>query len=344
MPRRIYLNQAGTSWPKAPGVLEAVDATLRADPAQHGALFDESRDRIAAALGVGTPSSLLLTPGCTSALAAALHALEWSPADIVVTSAVEHQAMLTPVDALVRLRGVEHQRVAYEPGTPFDLSQLEGLLQTGRVRAVAVTAASNVTGERLPVEEIAVAARSAGVFCLVDAAQTAGLVHLDLPKLGADAVAFAGHKGPLAPQGIGGLWMSSPSVGYCDLGSVNLAGAVAMANSLEWLASTPAHRERPMQLRERLRAALCRREDCRVLGAEGPCTSALSVLHDTLAVGAAEAHFAAHGIVVRAGRHCAAEALEMLGAPDGTIRISFGVFNREDDVDAVLTALDDIPR
>ena len=345
MTRRRYLNQAGTSWPKAPGVLEAVDMTLRVDPARHGELFVDARDRIAAVLGIAQTDALLLTPGCTSAIASVLLSLPWQPGDMVLTSAVEHQAMLTPIDALVRHRGVEHHEIAYRPGQPFDLDELGDRLATGRVRAVAVTAASNVTGELLPVEAIAAAARDAGAFSLVDAAQSAGLVHLDLPDLASDAVAFAGHKGPLAPQGIGGLWVRPGSdiatpTGYCDLGSVNLPGAVAMASSLEWLASTATHRQRPIDLRRRLFAALRARNDCTVFGGEGPSTSAVSLLHARLPVHLAEEHFAAHGIVVRAGRHCAGRALQGLGAPDGTIRISFGVFNREDDVDAVIEALD----
>lgn len=345
MTRRRYLNQAGTSWPKAPGVLDAVDATLRVDPARYAEMFSDARDRIAAVLGIARSEALLLTPGCTSAIASVLLSLPWQPGDVVLTSAVEHQAMLTPIDALVRHRGVEHHAIVYRPGAPFDLDEFRGHLETGRVRAVAFTAASNVTGELLPVAEITTAARQAGVFTLVDAAQSAGLVHLDLPQLGADAVAFAGHKGPLAPQGIGGLWTGEHATfatapGYCDLGSVNLPGAVAMASSLEWLASTPTHRKRPLDLRRQLFDALQRREDCTVFGGDGPSTSAVSLLHARLSVDAAEAHFAEHGIIVRAGRHCAGRALEGLGAPDGTIRISFGVFNREDDVTAVLDTLD----
>lgn len=343
--RRRYLNQAGTSWPKAPGVLEAVDMTLRSDPARYGELFVDARDRIAAVLGIVETDQLLLTPGCTSAIASVLLSRPWQPGDVVITSALEHQAMLTPIDALVRHRGVVHHQIAYRPGQPFALEELAERLAEGRVRAVAVTAASNVTGELLPVHAITAAARSAGVFSLVDAAQSAGLVHLDLPELGADAVAFAGHKGPLAPQGIGGLWIRDGAEfevppGYCDLGSVNLPGAVAMASSLEWLASTPTHRQRPRDLRRRLYDALQARDHCTVFGEGGPSTSAVSLLHTRLPVDQAEAHFSAHGIIVRAGRHCASRALRGLGAPDGTIRISFGVFNREDDVDAVLKALD----
>ncbi|MCR9166022.1 MAG: aminotransferase class V-fold PLP-dependent enzyme [Nannocystaceae bacterium] len=343
--RRRYLNQAGTSWPKAPGVLDAVQQTLRVDPARYAELFVEARERIAGVLGIASPEALLLTPGCTSAIAAVLLSRSWQPGDVVLTSAMEHQAMLTPIEALVRHRGVEHYRVASRAGEPFDLDALRDRLATGRVRAVAITAASNVTGERLPVEGITAAARDAGAFSLVDAAQTAGLVHLDLPSLGADAVAFAGHKGPLAPQGIGGLWIRDQKgfaapPGYCDLGSVNLPGAVAMATSLEWLASTPTHRRRPIDLRHRLREALRARDDCTVFGGDGPSTSAVSFLHTRLEIDDAEEHFAAHGIVVRAGRHCAGQHLHGLDAPDGTIRVSFGVFNRDDDVDAVLEALD----
>ncbi len=343
----IYLNNAGTSWPKAPGGTQRVHQVLDADPRTYGALFQDARARIAARLGVSDPERLLLTPGCTSALATVIHGRRWEPGDVVVTSALEHQAVLSPIEALVRSAGVRHHVVPYRPGTPFDRDDLASVLRAGRVRAVVVTAASNVTGECLPVAEIVADARAAGAECIVDAAQTAGLIPLDVEAWGADAVAFAGHKGPLAPQGIGGLWLAdgvAEAPGYCDVGSVDLPGAVALAGGLEWLASdaspSPGH---AIALRDRLRSRLLERGECVVLGGEGQSTATLSVRHARIPLADAEAGFADQGIVVRAGRHCAPRALEALGVPEGTLRFSFGPFNVESDVDAVLAAIDGWP-
>lgn len=343
----VYLNNAGTSWPKAPGVADAVACTLSADPRQYGQLFAQSRLTIATQLGIDEPEALLLTPGCTSALAVALlrgaPGRTWQPGDVVVTSALEHDAMLAPVRQLTATAGVLHRVVPPSATGPFDLAVLDRIVATEPVRVVAVTAASNVTGQRLPVVEITTRTREAGVYCLVDAAQLAGLVPIRIPDLGADAVAFAGHKGPCAPLGVGGLWSRdrSHAPGYCDVGSVDLPSAVALASSLQWLASDAAPGpQHARQLRDDLCRALRRRSPCQLIGADGSATATLSVVDPRVPVADAEAFFAERGIVVRAGKHCAPQALATVGQPNGTIRFSFGPFNTSADVDAVVQALD----
>ena len=98
---------------------------------------------------------------------------------------------------------------------------------------LAMTAASNVTGELLPIASLVELARRHGAAALIDAAQIAGWIDLDLPRLGADFVAFAGHKGPQAPWGIGGLYVSPrlawPAPGYCDVGSVDRCALAGLA-------------------------------------------------------------------------------------------------------------------
>lgn len=339
----VYLNNAGTSWPKAPGVVDAIADALRSDPRDYPQQFADAREEIAAHFGIASPEQLVLTPGCTSALAAAIAALPWEPGDVLVTSALEHEAMLAPVRRLQRLRGVVHVAVG---GTPFSLDELHAAATHGRVRLVAFTGASNVTGERLDIETIAAAGHELGAIVLLDAAQIAGLVPIDARRVGVDMLAFAGHKGPLGPQGIGGLWMrdgiefDGPAPGYCDLGSSFLAGAAGLATALRWVAGSD--RAQPIALRNQLREALARRPGCTVFGGDGPSTGTLSIRLESLPLADAEAFFAARGIVVRSGRHCAPWALRTLGVPDGTIRVSFGVRNEASDLAAVLAALDEV--
>ncbi len=359
----IYANNAGTSWPKPEAVHQAAAAALAAAPKERDGLFARAQDEVARFLGLPHPERLLLAPGCTAALAVAIGDLPWEAGDVVVTSALEHHALARPVEKLVRERGVRHEVIPYRPGVPFDLAAAEAVLGRGRVRLVALTAASNVTGEVLPVAEAAALAHEHQALCLIDAAQVVGVLPFDVAALGADLVAFAGHKGALGPQGIGGLWAApevtfaspwascevgggerppcSPMPGYCDVGSVNLAGAAGLAAGLRWLRERgPAAGEGPRALAARLVAALRERPGCRVLGGDGPRTATVSLLLDGLALADSEAHFAAQGVLVRAGQHCAPLALAAVGAPAGTVRISFGSFNGEEDVEAVLRAVD----
>ena len=189
--------------------------------------------------------------------------------------------------------------------------------------------------------------REVGAGLLLDAAQSCAV----LPELGLDAdiVAFAGHKGPQGPQGIGGLWVA-PGIGfeppdYCDVGGVNLAGACGVAAGLEWLAERGAD---PFAVaraaRAALRDALVRHPGCRVLGGGGEHTAALSFRLDTLPLAEAASHFQRHGIWIRAGRHCAGRALAALGSPEGSIRISFGPEASAADADAVMAAVEAAPR
>ncbi len=360
----IHGNHAGTSWPKPPGVAEAMQAALHAEPRDQAGSFASAHRAIARALGLPTPERLLLASSCTQAMSVAIGDLPWQAGDVVITSSLEHHALARPVTKLVHERGVVHERSPYAPGRPFDLEFADRVLRGGRVRLVAVTHASNVTGELLPVAELAALAHQHGPLLLVDTAQTAGVWPVPAAELGADIVVFAGHKGLQGPLGIGGLWAAphvrftcpaavceigggaagsslAPYPGFCDVGSVNLPAAAGLAAAIDWLGSLPTHdRNRPLRHAARLVAELGERPRCRLLGGEGPHTGTRSIVIDGLPLERAEAHFAAHGIVVRAGSHCAPMALAALGVPAGCLRISFGPTNRDEDLDAVLAAID----
>lgn len=360
-----YLNHAGTSYPKPPAVLRAVSAALEEAPDAYPALFASARRSVAAHLGVSEASRLLFTSSCTHALDVAVSELPWEPGDAVISSHLEHNALLRPIARLAR-RGVDHERSPYVPGHPFDLEWLKRRLESGRVRLVALSGASNVTGEVLPLSEVVQLAHAQGARVLVDAAQLFGLVPTSVTKLGCDLLVFAGHKGPLGPQGIGGLWASpevafeseSPACeverpgpgpadrslampGYCDVGSVNLAGLAGLAAGLS--AFGPSRESKGAQARA-LAAALAKAARAipgmEVFGHAGaPQTATVSIRHHRLSLGEAEALLAARGVRVRAGLHCAPEALTAIGAPAGTVRCSFGATSTPEDLAQGVDAL-----
>ena len=373
----IYANNAGTSWPKAPGVTDAASAALAAPPAASSHALQAARAEVCTALGIVHPERLLLTGSCTAALALAISDLPLQPGGVVLTSALEHHALVRPLQQLVLTRGILLEVSPYVPGVPFDLDFAQRHLRGGRVRLIAISGASNVTGELLPVAELGELARAHGVPLLLGAAQTMGVTPIDLGRLPIDLLVFAGHKGPLAPHGIGGLW-AAPSIqfqspeavcevnppgtdtratqlgaprcasfpGDCDVGSANLAAAAGLAAALSWRRGQAADiYEGARRFADRLREALREQPGCRVFGGQNtPHTAAVSFLIDSLPLAAAEAHFAKRGITLRAGQHCAPLALQAIGAPEGTLRVSFGPFNRESDVDAIMAAVADATR
>lgn len=349
----IHLNNAGTSWPKPPGVLEAAARTL-AEPPDAGLLETAARE-ISAFLGIADPSRLLFTPGCTAALDLAIRDLPWREGDRALMSGWEHHALARPLHQVRRQRGVG---VAVLPGRPVDLEAAERELRKGAVRLVACTMACNVTGERLPVKELADLAHRHGALMLVDAAQAVGVLPVDVAALGADLLAFAGHKGPLGPQGVGALYaapgvriegpaaacepggeacaLTSSFPGYCDAGSANLAAIAGLLEGIRWIRDRGVDSLPTRSLAARFREGLGGR--LRVHGRTA--TGAVSLTAGGTTPAALESRLAERGITARAGHHCAPLAHQSLGTLDGgTLRVSFGPFNTEADVEAALAAL-----
>jgi selenocysteine lyase/cysteine desulfurase len=356
----VYANHAGTSHPKPGVVLEAAAAALASPPDAWASLYDEAHAAVARALGAADHGDLWVTSGCTAALGAAFTAIPFAPGDRVLTSGLEHHALMRWPQALAMSAGVSFATSPYAPERPLDLGWLERELGRGGVRLVALSMASNVTGEVLPVAEAARLARAHGALTLVDAAQAAGVLDLDVATLGADVLTFAGHKGPQGPQGVGGLWLApglellvpaaacdagagacGASLSFCDLGSVNVAGLAGLAAGFGYLggfASSTAERQRARtsQLVEAVRS----HPRLRLLGGEGAArVPTVAAAHADPA--AAERALRAAGVVARGGFHCAPFAHEALGCADtGSLRLSLGPGTTDEDVAQIVRALE----
>jgi selenocysteine lyase/cysteine desulfurase len=251
------------------------------------------------------------------------------------------------------------------------LTALREALHERPTALLAITGASNVTGEILPLGAIADLAHAAGARLLVDAAQLAPHRGIDLRSCGADYVAFSGHK-LYAPFGTGVLvgrrdWLDAatphlhgggavrdvraeatdwlPAPQRHEAGTPNLLGAVALAAACRALCELPdgaleAHEER---LRSQLLAGLAELDGVRVHSIFGGDTDAIGVVAftvDGLPPGHVGAYLAAeHGISVRDGRFCAHRLLARLGLPGGALRASFGVGSCTEDVDRLVDAL-----
>lgn len=363
----LYLNQAGTSWPKPAPVLDAVQEALRAPVETWADTFREQHAGIAGAFGVPDPDRLLLTPGATSALSVGILDHVWQAGDRILVSGLEHHALYRPVQQLAE-RGVGTGIIPPGEGGPLALGALRDELQRGRVRLVAMTAASNVTGDRLPVSEVVALAHEHGALVMVDAAQVAGWEPLDVAALDVDLLAFTGHKGPQAPWGIGGLYvadrvrMNSPSAacelpapgmtptacapmpGYCDAGSVDRAALAGLVAGLKWLAA-PERADRlgvACGRATRVQEALSAIPEATLHAFTPPGsrmpTVAFTVNDRTPAQLAAA--LAERGVLVASGLQCAPLTHDTLGtAPDGVLRISFGPGNAAGDEETVVAAL-----
>ena len=374
----IYLDNAATSFPKAPGVAEAVaDHLLRAagNPGRsgHGLALaaqvpvDEARRRLSALLGAADASRLAFAQNATDALNTALWGL-CRAGDRVLTSGLEHNAVVRPLAELALRRAVTVERVACGGQGTLDLAALETALRAGPVRLLALVHASNVSGAILPVAEAAALARAHGALVLLDASQTAGVLPLDVRSLGADLVALPGHKGLLGPTGTGALWVAPglalPSFRQggtgshseeerhpermpeaLEAGTLNAAGLAGLAAALRWLEERGVERVRAHE--EALTGRLLGRlGEVRGVEVVGPAEARARVGVVSIRVDGwepvdlAAALDASFGIAVRAGLHCAPLAHRSLGTlPAGTLRLSPGAFSTEDEIDGAAAAI-----
>ena len=376
----IYLDYAATSYPKAPGVAEAMQRALSeagGNPGRSGhalavaaqAVVNDTRRRLAALLGAADPQRIVFTANTTAAINQALFGL-LCPGDRVLSSSTEHNAMVRPLAALAE-RGVRVEQIAARADGSIDLDELARALKAAPTRLVALAHASNVTGTILPAQEAAQLAHEQGALFLLDAAQTVGVLPLDLRLIAADLLALPGHKGLLGPPGPGALYVA-PGVELAPLiyggtgirsedermpnelperleaGTLNTVGLAGLGAALSYLgehgvAKVRAHE---MELTARLLAGLGAIPGLRVHGVADPARQVATVsinLSGWEAVDLAAVLDSSFGIAARAGLHCAPAAHRSLGTfPGGTVRLSAGCFTRLDDIDQAVAALEQL--
>ncbi len=236
-----YFDNAATSYPKPAEVYEVCDHSLRTcgNPgrgshdlalASARALFD-ARDSIADFLGIQNSERLIFTPGCTTSLNMVLKGYPFNKGDVVVTSPLEHNAVMRPLHQLVSEKGIEIRSLTYvSSGTVIDLAELKRLLEASPKPALCALAhGSNVTGEVLNLQEAAALCSKCGVALLVDAAQTAGHIPVNIAKLNPAFWCTSGHKGLMGPPGVGLLYIAP---GY-DLEPLVSGGTGSISEKVE---------------------------------------------------------------------------------------------------------------
>ena len=216
--KRLYLDNAATSWPKPEAVYAAVNRYQRELGVAAGRgsyrageevdrTITQLRRNILKLIGAAkaAPEQCVFTQNCTESLNLALHGL-LRPGDHVVTSEIEHNSIARPLKHL-EVHGVTTSVVSVNDAGLVDLDELREKLSQKKTRLLALTHASNVTGAVQPIAEVGELARECGSLLLIDAAQTLGHVPLSVEELQIDLLAAPGHKGLLGPLGTGFLYI-----------------------------------------------------------------------------------------------------------------------------------------
>ena len=376
----FYLDNAATSWPKPESVYKTLDESFRQmfSPKRGtskasrlgGDKLSQARQSVAGLFNMPDPNRVCFTAGCTYSLNIALQAFPWQADDAVVMSAMEHHALSRPIRKLAREKGIRFHIVPYTNNLPYNLSTLESLLKSdANIRMVATTHASNVIGSVMPVLEIGQLAKKYNKVFLVDAAQSAGVLPVDVQAMNIDLLALPGHKSLYGPPGVGVLYVGenaqlntfmeggtgndsgkhemkpTPPDGV-EVGTIPLPLILALAEGVRWVEETGLDKihAHETQLLSQLIEGLQQLPEITIYGHTDVTGKTPVVSFNVGSLNPKDVGnrlFDEFGIALRAGFHCAPMAHEAIGtiSRGGTVRASIGYFTRPEDVAALLSAL-----
>ena len=371
----IYLDNAATSFPKAPGVGQAmleyidrvgvnVNRSVYGPAAEAGLQVLTLREKLSKLFHHDSPNRVILTAGATAALNLAIKGF-LHPGDHVLVSSMEHNAVMRP---LVQL-GIDFDRVPCDGEGFLQAEQIEPLIRSS-TRLFVLNHASNVSGSVQDVMAVSRICQKHGIPLVLDASQSAGHIPIDFQELSLAALAVPGHKGLLGPQGIGALLLSrdfaerlSPLIAggtgsmsdsealppylpdRFESGTPNLPGIYGWLAALEYLEEIgiEARQQHETMLTERFLRGIAEIDGVQLVGSEDPARRVAVIAVDYLHRDNAEAADRleqAFGILTRCGLHCAPSAHKTLGTfPRGVVRFSPGWSTTVEEIDRTIAAI-----
>jgi cysteine desulfurase family protein len=374
-----YLDNAASTWPKPDGVAEAMIEAVRdygANPGRGGhqlsmkasKIVYKTRVKLAQLFSVKNPNDIIFASNATMALNQAIKGFV-KPGMHVITTSLEHNSVRRPLEFLKRTAQIDITYI-----TPSNkASTIKEIAKAIRKETgmIVVSHASNLLGTIIPVAEIGQFAYDHNICFLVDASQSAGVLPIDVEKMHIDMLAFPGHKGLYGPQGTGGLYVNSeielvpllhggtgsqseaidqPSTrpDRFESGTLNTPGIAGLLAGVEFVLETGVEviHQKEKKLADKAVELLTSFPGIEIIGKDLELER-LGVISFTMAgVEATELAYILdqeYGIAVRAGFHCTPLAHETAGTIEtGAVRISFGYFNEEEDVDKLAGALEEI--
>ncbi|MCR5846319.1 MAG: aminotransferase class V-fold PLP-dependent enzyme [bacterium] len=369
----IYLNNAATSFPKPDCVAEAMAQAVSSlpggdnrDSMERRNVNDELRIALAELLHAPDHRRIVLGSNATWGLNEAIFGLKLVAGDCIVASMAEHNSVIRPVEALAA-KGIEVAYVPVDAAGRIDASAWKAAIEKRSPKLAVCTHASNVTGAINDVAGLAAVAKAHGAITLVDAAQTLGLVEIDASDPNIDMIAFTGHKYLLGPQGTGGLYVSEGvdlephAIGgtgvrsdlakmpdeypmHLEAGTSNEPSNAGLLAAIRWAKGNPVDLGELAEKRSRLRDGLTE-AGARVIDPGAPSTPVVSFTVEGLTPGyVGELLFDCYDIICRTGLHCAPKIFGCLGEglESGTVRISLSRFTTDEEIDALIGAIDDI--
>ena len=376
--RKVYLDNGSTSFPKAPGVAEAmshfiteVGCNIRRGGYETaydlGDTIFETRSMLCRMFNFSEEKYVVFTPSVTYSLNFVIKGLLKS-GDHVIMSSMEHNAVARPCQSLKDF-GVEVTIVPCDRDGVLDIDAFKNSFKEN-TKLVVMSHASNVCGTVLDAEEVGKICKEKGVFFALDAAQSAGVINIDFEKFNLSALCLTGHKGLLGPQGTGALLLRHELAEALDpvisggtgsashlltmpefmpdkfeAGTLNLPGIIGLNASLEYIRRVGIDTifETEKQLAQLFIEEIDKLPNVKIIGVRDWNKRVGTVSLDFESIDNAEVSFildSEYGIMTRCGLHCAPLAHQTLGTyPQGTVRFAFGHKNTEEDVEYAVSAI-----
>ena len=374
----IYFDSAATSQ-KPHAVIEALRNFYEHDNANvHRGLhtlsgrateaYEHARLRVAEYIGAASPDEIIFTRGTTESIN--LVAQAWGEkfireGDVILLTVMEHHSNLVPWQLLAERTGAQLRFLPVLDDGTLDLEQLSSLL-TAEVKLFAFTHISNSLGTINPVTELCAKARAMGALTVVDAAQSAGHMPVDVRELGCDFMAFSGHK-MCGPTGIGALYARKEILDAIppwhgggemivsvtlekstfkkaphrfEAGTPNIAGAIGLAAAIDYIEGIgrPAIFEHDSQLARYAAERLTELPGTRIFGPSGERGALVGFVMDTAHPHDLTTFADQYGLAMRGGHHCNQPLMRRLGV-SGTTRASFYFYNTMEEIDRMIEIL-----
>jgi len=378
MLKKIYADNGATSFPKAPGVSDAMKYFLdhvgcNVNRGGYASSYDvaleiaTTRQLLCKLFHFDKPQNVIFTSGLTCSINVILQGF-LKAGDHVITSSVEHNAVMRPLHELKK-KEVSYSVAQCNIDGTLDVDQITKLI-IPQTKAVVLIHASNVCGTVLPIYDVAKICKKHNIKLIVDAAQSAGVLNLDMNDI--DALTFTAHKGLLGPQGLGGFVLKDDFVPLIsplitggtgsksheldqptlmpdkfESGTMNLPAIIGLKTSLEYILSVGIKTifQHEMQLTERFISEVRKIDGVDIVGKNDLIDRVATVSLNFKNKDNAEVSAILdeeYGIMTRCGLHCAPAAHQTLGTyPSGTVRFSFGYFNTPQEVDEIVRSIKD---
>ena len=374
----IYLDNASTTFPKAPNVASAMadyitNCGININRGSYSLAYDvedtiyTTRQQLNTLFNGHDPSHVVFTQNVTMSLNMVIKGL-LKAGDHVLVSSMEHNAVMRPLTQLLD-EGITFDTIPCDSTGSIQMDSIEPLIRPNTV-ALIINHASNVCGTIQPLESIGPICKAHNLQFIVDAAQTAGVIPIDVKACHIDALCFTGHKGLLGPQGIGGIILTkemaqtlTPLIAggtgsfshletmpthmpdAFESGTLNLPGIIGLNEGLDYIESQGMENihNHELVLTQSFLEGLQSIDGINIVGKQNiqDRTAVVSITIDSMdpANIAYELESTYH-IMTRVGLHCAPRAHQTLGTyPEGTVRFSFGYANTHKDVESALSAL-----